>query len=42
MERDLISDRTKDAVAHLKAEGKVYSRLTFSDQDTITWMRQEH
>lgn len=42
MERDLISDRTKDAMAHLKAEGKVCSRSTFSDQDTITWMRQGH
>ena len=42
MERDLISDRTKDAMAHLEAEGKVYSCPTFSDQDTITWMRRGH
>jgi site-specific DNA recombinase len=42
MERDLISERTKDAMAHLKTAGKLYSRPTFSDQHTILWMRQGH
>ena len=41
MERDLIADRTRDAMAHLKKEGKVYSRPTFGDAATVTWMRSE-
>jgi site-specific DNA recombinase len=39
MERDLISERTKEAMHHLKASGKVYSRPTFNDTDTVATMR---
>jgi DNA invertase Pin-like site-specific DNA recombinase len=38
MERDLISERTIDAMAHCKAHGKVYSRPRYLDQERIAWM----
>jgi DNA invertase Pin-like site-specific DNA recombinase len=41
-EREVIGERTKDAMSHLKAEGKVYSRPVFADQETIAWMRDGH
>lgn len=41
MERDLIVERTKDAMQHLKAQGKVYSRPRFADREVIAWLRDE-
>ena len=35
MERDLISERTKDALAHVKAQGKRLGRIGFTDKDVI-------
>jgi site-specific DNA recombinase len=40
-EREVIGERTRDAMQHLKAEGKPYSRPTFADRDTIAWLRAE-
>jgi len=40
-EREVVGERTHDAMQHLKAEGKVYSRPRFTDQSTIIWLRQE-
>ena len=42
MERDLISERTTDAMQHLKASGKVYCRPVFNDIAILTRMQQEH
>jgi site-specific DNA recombinase len=41
MERDLIVERTRDAMQHLKAQGKVYSRPRFVDPEVIAWLREE-
>jgi site-specific DNA recombinase len=41
MELDLIRERTKDAMQHLKAEGKVYSRPRYLDEARIAWMMAE-
>jgi site-specific DNA recombinase len=40
-EREVIGERTKDAMQELKAAGKVYSRPVFSDQHTMTWLQEE-
>ena len=34
-EREVISERTRDAMQHLKASGKVYSRPVFDDTATL-------
>jgi site-specific DNA recombinase len=40
-EREVIGERTKDAMRELKVQGKVYSRPVFSDQNTIAWLQEE-
>jgi site-specific DNA recombinase len=42
MERDLISERTRDALAHLKAEGKHLGRIGFQNQQAIDEMKALH
>jgi DNA invertase Pin-like site-specific DNA recombinase len=34
-EREVIGERTRDAMQHLKAQGQVYSRPVFDDADTL-------
>lgn len=41
-EREVIGERTRDAMTELKAAGKVYSRPVFGDQDTIGYLKAEH
>jgi site-specific DNA recombinase len=38
-EREVIGERTRDAMQHLKRQGRVYSRPVFSDPDIIAWMQ---
>jgi site-specific DNA recombinase len=44
-EREVIGERTRDAMQQLKAEGQVYSRPVFGhgpdDAATLAWMREE-
>jgi DNA invertase Pin-like site-specific DNA recombinase len=42
LERELIGERTADAMQHLKAQGRVYSRPVFTDTVIVTRMQQEH
>jgi hypothetical protein len=36
-----VAERTRDAMQHLKTEGKVYSRPRFVDPEIIAWLRAE-
>jgi len=38
-EREVIGERTRDAMQHLKATGQVYSRPVCVDPDVIAWMQ---
>ena len=40
-EREVIGERTKDAMAELRAAGKVYCRPRINDPDLITWLLNE-
>jgi site-specific DNA recombinase len=40
MERDLISERTRDALAHVKAQGKHVGRIGFADADVIRGIKR--
>jgi DNA invertase Pin-like site-specific DNA recombinase len=40
-EREVIVERTRDAMQHLKAQGQVYSRPVFEDAATLAWMQAE-
>jgi DNA invertase Pin-like site-specific DNA recombinase len=37
-EREIIGERTRDAMQHPKAQGQVYSRPVFDDTDTLAEM----
>lgn len=39
-EREVIGERTKDAMRHLKAQGQVYSRPVFDDAATLAHMQR--
>jgi site-specific DNA recombinase len=45
-EREVIGERTRDAMQHLKAQGRVYSRPVFGetvdDRTLLTQMQREH
>jgi site-specific DNA recombinase len=40
LERELIAERTRDAMAHLKAQGERYCHAVFEDADTLALMQQ--
>jgi site-specific DNA recombinase len=40
-EREVIGERTKDALQELKAQGKVYCKPMFTDADTLAWLKDE-
>lgn len=40
LERELIAERTKDAMQHLKAEGERYCHAVFEDAETLALMQQ--
>jgi site-specific DNA recombinase len=40
-EREVIGERTSDALQHLKAHGAVYCRPVCTDAALIAWMRQQ-
>jgi site-specific DNA recombinase len=40
-EREVIGERTSDAMQHLKAQGQVFSCPVFHDPVTLTWMQTE-
>jgi site-specific DNA recombinase len=40
-EREVIGERTRDAMQHLKAQGRVYSRPVFHDPETLAWMQAQ-
>jgi DNA invertase Pin-like site-specific DNA recombinase len=40
-EREVIGERTKDAMQELKAAGKVYSRPVFDNADALALARRE-
>jgi site-specific DNA recombinase len=40
-EREVIGERTRDAMQHLKAQGQVYCRPVFEDAATLAWMQTE-
>jgi DNA invertase Pin-like site-specific DNA recombinase len=41
-EREVIGERTKDAMRELKAQGKAYSRPVYADHETIGYLKAEH
>jgi site-specific DNA recombinase len=45
LERELIAERTRDAMQHLKAQGKRYCHVVFGDRPeeaaTLMWMQAE-
>jgi site-specific DNA recombinase len=41
MERDLIGERTKEAMAHLRDTGQVYCRPRFVDCEVLAWLRAQ-
>jgi DNA invertase Pin-like site-specific DNA recombinase len=40
-QREVIGERTRDAMQHLKAQGQVSSRPVFEDTATLAWMQAE-
>jgi DNA invertase Pin-like site-specific DNA recombinase len=40
-EREVIGVRTRDAMQHLNAQGKVYSRPVFNGPATFAWMQDQ-
>jgi site-specific DNA recombinase len=40
-EREVIGERTRDAMQHLKAHSQVYCRPVFADAGTLAWMQAE-
>jgi site-specific DNA recombinase len=40
-EREVIGECTRDAMQHLKAQGRVYCRPVFADAATFAWMQTE-
>jgi site-specific DNA recombinase len=40
LERELIAERTRDAMQHLKAQGERYCHAVFEDADTLALMQQ--
>jgi site-specific DNA recombinase len=41
-EREVIGERTKDAMQELKAAGRTYSRPVYEDRDTIRYLKDEY
>jgi DNA invertase Pin-like site-specific DNA recombinase len=40
-QREVIGERTRDAMQHSKAQGQVSSRPVFEDTATLAWMQAE-
>lgn len=42
LERNLISERTKTAMQHLKTQGKTFGHTAYSDTDIASYLKAEH